>query len=1441
MARLTLHFLGPPRVVLDGQDIHIGRRKALALLTYLAVTKQPHSRDALAALLWPENDQSHALGYLRRVLSDLNTSLDKVGLLIDRETAALDQTTVWMDVDAFHQKLAAGRACAHPVSAVCATCVPRLDEAIALYQDDFLAGFSLRDSATFDEWQFFQAEGLRQELATTLERLVDWYGLQGKSAYDQAIAYARRWLVLDTLHEPAHRSLMTLYAQSGQKQAALRQYERCVQILADELGLTPAPETAALSARIRAGELPLPSQQVAQPPAAPVTVFPTPEAVTPDLTDIPAFKDERRLITLVLADVKGSTALLEHVGDETWADIMRGALQVLATEVTRLGGEVEQMRATGLRAVFGAAEIHEDDPERAILAALAMGTAFDAYCTSLTATTDPLDLHLQVGVHTGEAIVTVEHEPGNAPHFTLMGEALLLAERIQSNVKRETLWVSENTYRLVTSLFAWASPDGKTVVAGEQYVTTYHPLAHHTPSDKGRGIAGLFSPLVGRDREFHALEEAVERVCAGLGGIVTVVGEAGIGKSRLVAELRKSPNLQSLNLQWIEGRCLSYNTNTAYQLWVDALRIWLDATPDTAPDAVAQTLRARVQALCPETFNDVYPFLARMLSLPLDDAATARLQGLAPGGLPVLTFRAVETLLERATQQAPWIIVCEDLHWADPTSLALLEQLLPLVDRSALLLICVFRPEREHACWHIYERALREYAHRHTDVRLDALSTDESRQLLDNLLVIQTLPPDLQARILERAEGNPFYTEEVLRTLINAGSIVYDDATMRWQAGREDPEHALPDTLQGLLLARIDLLPPGAKRVLQFASVIGRIFSYTSLAANLTSANLDAHLVTLQRAQLIRERARLPEREYIFQHQLTLEAAYSSLLRRARRSLHRRVAETLERLYPDRIEENLGTLAQHWEEAGETQVAARYWQRAGEQAAAQYANAEAAQYFSRALARLPEDDLETRYRVLLAREKVYSLLGRRAEQYADLMTLQTLSQTMDNETHQAMVLLRLAQYAKETADTSLAPILQDLASLNVATFDAHEAAQIYLEWAEVVWYDERSVTKERLDKALGLARLTGQRDIEAKALRNYGLSYFFYGGDYTEALSYLEQGLQICREIGNRHIEGIISGTLAAIYKLMGKYAESQYYDERSVLLCHESGDRYHEAYARRGLGDSFYRQGDYTEALRQWKHALKISRDGHCIEQIYYHLILIQRAFTDRGHYTEALAYDQQLLSEARETGERFLEWWLLKVMVSLCNDLGDISSAWDFIQQVKEINSIMGIKDSEIGISLYKSTGDILKSSGEFERACQMYQVPLQRLRSQTQRPGTKADSMWLLVGLAQATLFKRGPDSRSQALVYAEELLAYWEENPNLHRYTVYYNHYEFAWTCYIVLRANQDSRADDVLERTYTLLQDHAAKIQDPADHRDFLENVALHRDIIAEWERLHPSA
>jgi class 3 adenylate cyclase/tetratricopeptide (TPR) repeat protein len=670
---------------------------------------------------------------------------------------------------------------------------------------------------------------------------------------------------------------------------------------------------------------------------------------------------ERRTVTILFSDVKGSTSMAEDLDPEDWTEIMEGAFEFLIEPVYRYEGTLVRLMGDAILAFFGAPIAHEDDAERAVRAALEITTQARGYAARMAKERGIEGFNVRVGIHTG-LVVVGEVGSDLRVEYTAMGDVVNLAARMETAAEPGTVLITGDTHKLVAPLFETEALGSIAVKGKAEPVPAYRVLGARPATGKQRGIAGLESPMVGREAESYALRQAVERLQAGTGGIVTIVGDAGIGKSRLVAETLATvceptgspePSPGFSDLQWAEGRCLSYGSSMAYHLWLDLLRMLLGVKPKDTVVAVRAVLWDQVQGLCVEYPEDIYAYLARLMSLPLDEDQEAVLRGLEGEQLKVGTFHAVQTLVERAAAERPLALICEDLHWADPSSLELLGRLLPLTNRVPLLLLCLLRPETEHGCWRLRQTAAREHRQRHTDLWLQPLSTEESVSLVGNLLQVEGLPQRLRERILGIGEGNPFYVEEILRSLMDQGVIVRDGATGQWGVMRDVAHLTIPDTLHGVLVARIDRLQEEARHVLQTASVIGRIFLHRVLASLAPGEmELDPHLVTLRREEMIRERARFPEVEYIFKHELTRQAAYNGLLKKKRRVLHRQVAVALERLFPDRFEDQVGLLAHHWERAAEPGKAIETLMQAGELARRQYANEEAVDYFQRALALL---------------------------------------------------------------------------------------------------------------------------------------------------------------------------------------------------------------------------------------------------------------------------------------------------------------------------------------------------------------------------------------------------------------------------------------------------------------------------------------------------------
>ncbi|HNT74708.1 MAG TPA: tetratricopeptide repeat protein [Anaerolineae bacterium] len=986
-------------------------------------------------------------------------------------------------------------------------------------------------------------------------------------------------------------------------------------------------------------------------------------ALTPPASDLVG---ERKRVTILLADVKGSTDLAERLSIETWVEVMNHLLKLLSAEVYRYGGEVNQYRGDGLLAFFGVATAHEDDPERAILAALAMQAVVRPYAAEL-AEREGVELWVRVGINTGEVIVTRVGDWRQHSEDTAMGRAVALAARMETSAEPGAVLVAEPTYRLARAQFEWQSLGAITVKGFQQPIHVYRPLRHHPAPGKSRGIPGLVAPLVGRQAELRALQTAVERLREGVGGIAILVGEAGLGKSRMIAELRQwmarfaewppgetpagavAP-ASAPPLCWIEGRCVSYGASSAYMLWLDVLRELLGLTPDYSSESAQDGLAQELSRIFPDTAAQIAPVLAHLLTQPAVHASPQEALAVpeeAPAtryvdgeSLKTDVLGAVEQVLATAAGRSPLIIVCEDLHWADPTSLDLLTRLFPLTAQTPLLLICILRPEPQPLCAHLREAAA---PYRPLDLNLAPLSSAESLTLVTHLLRVNGLPPQFWERILGYSEGNPFYIEELLRALLDGGSLVYDEAGGYWRMAQDAAVPTIPDTLHGVLAARIDRLPSRTKRVLQLAAVIGRIFAYRVLetlwlmesgAESGAGETLDAHLSLLEQTTLLRERPTKAEfgfsaeRTYIFKHYLTQQAAYYSLLERERRAIHQQVAEALKQLHPRQLFDLAELLAYHWECAGEPGRALPHLLRAVDKAAFRFADAETLDYLERAAQAaqaahltLAEADVHVRFNYIFRRQGDY------VAAHAHLEQALTIYQGFGNQRRVGEILTELGVLARRQG-----------------------------EYVEAAKYFEQT---------LQISRLVGNRHGEAAALNHLGTIARSLGR-YVAAQRHFEQALRLSQALHNGWEEGAALLNLGIVLRHLGDTAGAETCFVQALALYQRLHDRIGEGMTLAAWAALAHMQGDDGTALAHAQPALSIADEIGDRSQQGYVLTVLGRAFVGLGQWQQAKKVYGEAMTLRHKLGEHHLALESLAGLVEVAVLQDDLTQARRWVNEI-------------------------------------------------------------------------------------------------------------------------------------------------------------------------------
>ena len=540
---------------------------------------------------------------------------------------------------------------------------------------------------------------------------------------------------------------------------------------------------------------------------------------------------ERKPVTAVFADVVGSTALAEGMDPEEWIGIMNRAFELLSEAIYRYEGTIASLIGDGLLAFFGAPVAHEDDPERAALASLAMTSAIAEYRSYLAAIRG-IDFQIRVGINTGEVVVGAVGSDLRY-EYTALGDTMNVAARMESAAPPGGVLVTADTHRFIAARFDMVDRGEISVKGKSRPVHAFQILARKAAPEKKRGVAGLRSAMVGRESELAALEEDLDGVRAGSGRTVVVRGEPGIGKSRLLAECKRVATTGDAPVRWAEGQCVSYGRNLPHHLLIDLVRSIIGVSTNADDEESRSALHSRGDELFGDEARETVIYLEHLLSL--EDAATAqRLENLDPAGLQADYVASLRRFIAAEAAAAPLVLACEDVHWADPSSIQILESLMPLGPQYAVLWIITLRPGVSPDADRLIAAAQTSFGDAARQLVLEPLSSEDSRQLVANLLEIELLPAPVRRLIHDKSDGNPFFVEEVIRMLIERGALERHDGT--WRASRAIDDVQIPDNLHGLLLARIDALPKEARHTLLVASVIGRQFAATVLEQVLESA-----------------------------------------------------------------------------------------------------------------------------------------------------------------------------------------------------------------------------------------------------------------------------------------------------------------------------------------------------------------------------------------------------------------------------------------------------------------------------------------------------------------------------------------------------------------------------------------------------------------------------
>ncbi len=884
---------------------------------------------------------------------------------------------------------------------------------------------------------------------------------------------------------------------------------------------------------------------------------------------------ERRVLTMLFCDVKGSTAAAEKVDPEIWTDIMNGAFEYMIRPIYKYEGMVPRLMGDAILAFFGAPISHEDDPQRAVLAGLEIQQGIKPYVDEIRLK-HGLEFGLRVGINTG-LVVVGEIGSDLRMEYTALGDAINLAARMEQTAQVGTIQISGETYKLVAPFFEFESLGEVEVKGKSAPIKTYRPLGVKQAPGQLRGLEGLSSPLVGRESQLTLLHAQLDDLDTGKGSVVSVVGEAGLGKSTLINELKKSAS----HYLWLRGDLLSYTRSISYYPWRQIIRQSIHANEDDAP--------ARVRTKLTHVPANELPFIEAILAVESEESAKT-VMGFQGDALNQRMIEATRGLLSGLVLEGPSVIVFDDLHWSDEASLNLLLNVIDLSATQPIFFICMLRPDKTAASWDAMRKMAEKTGSGFHSIELAPLQVDQTEMLLGNLLGVMDLPKSVKNLIVEKAEGNPFFVEEIIRSLIETKQIFRENS--HWRAASEETQITLPNTLRGVLSARIDRLPESPRHVLQNAAVIGRLFDLRILK-RLTGLNgrLDAQIQDLKEASLIEAMSE----EYAFRHVLIQEAAYELILLKVRAALHRKIGETLEELHADRIEEFAPLLAYHFYGAGDER-SLKFDVIAGEKAARLYANAEAAVHFRRALevAKRTNADLSQIAHLYTQLGSVLELSGK----YQQALSNYEKMLTFATERHERAMELS-ALMAKATVYSTFTeahnPELSErtlIRALEVSEEIGDIAAQARLNWNLMLTY----LFSKRLDQslpygeaALELARKSDNTEYLAFVLNDL-CRLHTCRGEFEKAHAFVLEGRELWKSLDNQVMLADSWGSEAEAYLNGGEFELAFECCEKALKISEEINNLWGRAYDTMLMSFVYFEKGELGRGIQTAEHSVQLA-----------------------------------------------------------------------------------------------------------------------------------------------------------------------------------------------------------------------------------------------------------
>ncbi len=907
-----------------------------------------------------------------------------------------------------------------------------------------------------------------------------------------------------------------------------------------------------------------------------------PDLIEKILSQKDRIEGERREVTIMFCDMKGFTPLTETLGPDKTFGLMDQLFEILIQKVNDYQGTVNELRGDGILAFFGAPIALEDAPQRAIRSALAIHREMIRFNERLQEKFDIPNVKLRIGINTGPVVVGAM---GNdlRVQFTAVGDTINMASRMESLAEPGTVFVTEDTFRLTEGFFRFEALGEHRVKGKQNPVRVYRvvsPSNRRTRFDVSaeRGLA----PFVGRTREMEFLMGLFERVNAGSGQALSILSEAGMGKSRLLYEFRKA--MTGRDVTFLEGKCLSYSRRVAYHPITDIIRTAFDVREDEPGARIHDKVRAGLEEIGAE-LDATLPFVLELLSA--GEGGTDRAL-MSPESRKERVLAALRRIVLKGAERRPLILAVEDLHWIDKSSEEALRDLMESISGARVFLVMTCRPEYR------FNWGGTPY---HNQITLNRLSRSESLQIVQHLAGAETFDVKLEELICSKTDGIPLFIEEYVRSL--QGLEIIEKRGDSYCLASSVLDIAIPSTLQEIIMARVDALPEGAREIIQAGAAIEREFSYVLIrrVTGLEEKKLLSYLATLKVAGLVYERGIHPDSFFVFNHAVTQEVIYDSILERKKRRLHERVAEAIESLYSGSLEAFYETLAMHYSQSSNLEKGAQYCLLAAKKSEGKASFPDAIAYGEKRIECLEE----------LARAENVD------------------QQLIDARTSLGLYYIQMNYHEK--AKRVVAPAL----SLAEAQRYQKRLAQIYTitgSYHFIVEEDYETAFRQ-LQEALTISNEIG--DILSLFLANFWLGYaLVFQCRFSKALEHWRQALEINASANSLWGVSVVKSAMVWALSKQGDIALSHRTSEEALALAEKSRDIFSKAYAFGGHGISLFHKGSLEAAAENLREGTRLcSRINYFSMGSLFHGYLGETLY-HKGDYRESLASFERAVSLA-------------------------------------------------------------------------------------------------------------------------------------------------------------------------------------------------------------------